>query len=69
MASWKPRENASLERVVVTLPPEKMRAVLAEVAKILYNHFSQSDFIAPSSISNSESVLTTPKVFNKPEVV
>ncbi|MBS1984633.1 MAG: hypothetical protein JST16_10720 [Bdellovibrionales bacterium] len=49
MASWKPREHAPLEQVVVTLPPDKLKAALAEIAKVLYNHFSQSDFIAPAS--------------------
>lgn len=68
MASWKPREHMPLERIVVTLPPEKLKAVLAEIAKILYNHFSQSDFIAPSSFSPDNNSYLEPMGFNNPEV-
>lgn len=68
MASWKPREHEPLERIVVTLPPEKMKAVLAEIAKILYNHFSQSDFIAPSSTTQATNE-TQPQGSNHLEVL
>ena len=50
MASWKPREIKPVERLLIEVPPEKLNALLAEIAGILYNYFSRSDFLPVSSL-------------------